>query len=187
MLYTLTRPHKYRSTLISNDNLIGMEALELTSDRVYEYLTYDMNKRQFHCMEVHLHPEVRKSLYRCNHLIWRDQFFYPVLMGELASVQVITISKSLAEVWNELSRTQYSSCSIPRTNLKQSSILVGETRSESTCKVIENMSLLIPTIEIKVWGDDSFVVMYDKRSLKVWQFNDFGLRPFRSTASKELD
>ncbi|RKF63380.1 putative f-box domain-containing protein [Erysiphe neolycopersici] len=183
MLYTLTEPYKYRSTLISNDNLIGMEALESASDLLYKYVTFDMNKRQFHCMEVHLHPEVRIRFSRRNHLIWRDQIFIPVFTEGFVSIQVITISKSCNEVWNEPSKNQYASCSISGPSLKHSSILLIETRSQSTCKAIENTSLPRLTYGIEIWGDDSFIVSYDRKSLKIWQFNDFGLGPLRSSAT----
>ncbi|POS82602.1 hypothetical protein EPUL_005045, partial [Erysiphe pulchra] len=156
MLYTSTEPHKYRSTLISNDNIIGIEVMELTSDTLYKHVTYDMNKRQFYCLEVHLYPDVTKSLSKQNHLFWRDQIFRPVFTAAFASIQVITMTKSLNEVWNEPSKTQYSSCSFSRPNFKQSPILLSETRTQSTCRAIEIMSFPILADEARIWGDDSF-------------------------------
>ncbi|KAI6248396.1 hypothetical protein HI914_03673 [Erysiphe necator] len=182
ILYTSTKPLEYRSTLISNGNLIGIEILDSTSKNFYEHFTYDMNKKQFNCQEVALHPMIRNALHRRNHIIWRDQIFLPIFIGEVASVQAITISKSLIEIWNEPPNSNYKSS----LSLVQSSALLGENRSNSTCVTLDAEFFLRYSNGIQIWADDSFIIIYDKRKIQVWQFNDEGLEPCHSVVTDNI-
>lgn len=182
ILYTSTKPLEYRSTLISSGNLIGIEILDSTSKNFYEHFTYDMNKKQFNCQEVALHPMIRNALHRRNHIIWRDQIFLPIFIGEVASVQAITISKSLIEIWNEPPNSNYKSS----LSLVQSSALLGENRSNSTCVTLDAEFFLRYSNGIQIWADDSFIIIYDKRKIQVWQFNDEGLEPCHSVVTDNI-
>ncbi|RKF64661.1 putative f-box domain protein [Erysiphe neolycopersici] len=178
ILYTSSKPFTFRSFMTTNDIFIGIEISEnpqqSLNQNIYKYITYDMNKKKFDHLEVRLHPTPWRSLFGYKNLIWRDQIYIPVPNKEIQHLQVVTISKSVSDLWDEPWRTAYS----PILSSVPSSISRGETRSNSSSVGIEipGQNLIINS-EVQIWGDDSFIIMKNEIGLQFWRFDDLGLTP----------
>lgn len=133
-----------------------------------------MNKKSFVHHKVLLHSTPWLSLFGHRNLIWRDQIYIPVPNWGIQQLQVVTLSKSVSDVWNGPWRTSYS----PVLSSVPSSFSRGETRSNSL-----NVGIDIPdpnfmiNREVYIWGDDSFIIMKNEMGLQVWRFDDLGLAP----------
>ncbi|TQS35308.1 hypothetical protein Golomagni_04277 [Golovinomyces magnicellulatus] len=163
------QPLKHQSSLISNDGKIGIEIRDLTGKITYdnfELLTYDMISMQFEVLSVRLHPSINYNLQMSQNLIWQDQIFHPILdskNNQTDSLQVITISKSLTDVWNGPSKRFEN----PSSNHIPSTILSSETRANSAHTKMEAQNR---SYEKRIWGDDNFVVLLSGAELIVWGF-----------------
>ncbi|RKF53850.1 putative f-box domain protein [Erysiphe neolycopersici] len=182
VIYTSSRPEDYRSTMITNDGIICFEVWENPKLHIsrdfHTHITYDMSRRQFNRMEFHLHPSIGRNLLDHKNLIWRDQIYNPSIKGisgEMKELHVITISKSLHDIWNGHLQ---SACGSSLSSMK-SSILCRETREHCSCTENETMNDILIGWPRRVWGDDSFLILNIGESLKVWQFDDLGLEPAR--------
>ncbi|RKF73915.1 putative f-box domain-containing protein [Golovinomyces cichoracearum] len=167
--YNTNLPLKHQSSLISNDGKIGIEIRGITGKITYgnfELLTYDMISMEFEVLSVRLDPSIDFNLQISNYFIWQDQILYPILDNKnnlTDSLQVITISKSLTDVWNGLSKKfENSIC-----NHLPSSILSSETRADSGHTKMETQNRLY---EKRVWADDNFVILFSGAELIVWGF-----------------
>ncbi|KHJ33730.1 putative f-box domain protein [Erysiphe necator] len=181
-IYTSTKPEDHRSVTITNDNIICIEVWEnpeLGSNKdSYTHVTYDMGRRKFNRLEVHLHPISGRNLLEHKNLIWRDQIYNPFLegiFGEMRELHVITLSKSLTDIWFGPSQ---STC-YTKLSFMKSSLLCSETREN--CVSTKNLKIYdTPTgWSRRAWGDDSFLIANLGGSLRVWQFDNLGLEPSR--------
>ncbi|POS83894.1 hypothetical protein EPUL_003695, partial [Erysiphe pulchra] len=184
VIYTLTKPEDYRSTKITNDGIICFEVLENPKSRIsmdfYTHVTYDMSRKLFNRIEFHLHASFGRNLLDHKNLIWRDQIYNPSLdriFGEMRELHVVTISKSLIDIWTgPLQSDRNSSLSFMK-----SSILFSETREHCSCTEVGALNIDALAWSRRVWGDDSFLILNLEGNLKVWQFDDLGLEPTRQT------
>lgn len=175
---TLSRPQKHQSTLISNEGLIGIEIWE-NFHSAYEpkklrFLTFDMNRKQFELVEINVHQGIKANLLRCDNLVWRDQIYHPVLDEEsnlTDSLEVITISKSLIETWDEF-KNKTSGC---RFRPEASGIQSGENRPYCCSLAVKPRGFLN---QRRIWGDDDLIVLFDGHRILSWQFTSSPRVPF---------
>ncbi|POS85901.1 hypothetical protein EPUL_002306, partial [Erysiphe pulchra] len=169
IFYTSSKPFTYRSFMTTNDNLIGIEIAENPYDtlhkNIYRHISYNMDKKRFDHLEVHLHSTPWRCLFGYNNFIWRDQIYIPVPNWGIQQLQVLTISKSVSDVWNQPWTPAVNEIlsSIP------SSFSLGETRPHSSLVGIDipEQNVIINR-EVQVWGDDSFLIMKNEAGIQFW-------------------
>ncbi|POS82274.1 hypothetical protein EPUL_005440, partial [Erysiphe pulchra] len=142
----------------------------------YEHLIYDMNTRQFTQFKIPLHLTYQECLFGHHSLIWNDQVFIRARHENVEKLQVITLSKELSGLWNGSVGKDDSSLS------RGSSITRGENRSSCQSSPNEFQHGFQDGFQdelqgedqenpdIKVYGDDNYVVLKSGKTVKVWRF-----------------
>ncbi|KHJ32141.1 putative f-box domain protein [Erysiphe necator] len=195
MMYTSNKPEEYRTSRFNNNDQIyffvreppygwvesrsrtqlptRLEPPKKTLDEtVYEHLIYDMGKRKFTYFKTHFHQTYSGSLFCHSSLIWNDQILIRARHADEEKLQVITLSKNLTNLWDGSLESSNESRSRP----ERSSILCGETRSNCRITQFECDDKLSVNSEIRVYGDDNFVVLKAHKMAKVWQFDDLPIQ-----------
>lgn len=168
--------------MITNDGIIYFEAREnpklRRSKDFHTHLTYDMSRRRFNRTGFHLHPSFERNLLDHKNFIWRDQIYNPfleVMSGNMKELHVITISKSLTDIWTGTLQ----GASESNLSCLKSSVLCSESREPCLCTESESVNDTPIVWPRRAWGDDSFLILNLGGVLKVWQFDDLGLEPAR--------
>ncbi|POS82199.1 hypothetical protein EPUL_006461, partial [Erysiphe pulchra] len=134
-----------------------------------------MSRRQFECEEFRLHPDSWKQVAHCRkmNLVWRDQIYVPVRYLGRSGFQVITISKSVSDIWIGISQN----ASSPSFGSVRNSITSGETRPHSSAIKIDFSSITSFNSGYRVWGDDCFLLTKNGTELIVWEFDAMDPEP----------